>query len=32
MVISERLPFIHAYQLGNFCGFEAKNHRADYIF
>ncbi len=28
----KRLPFIHAYQLGNFCGFEAKNHRADYIF
>ena len=29
---SKRLLRIHAYQLGNFCGFEAKNHGADHIF
>jgi hypothetical protein len=32
MVISKRLPFIHAHKLGNFCGFETKNHRAGHIF
>ena len=30
--VSKRLPFVHAHKLGNFCGFETKNHRAGHIF
>lgn len=32
MVTSKRLPFIHAYQLGDFCGFETKHHRPNHTF